>query len=262
MSRNFELLQNLGRPLDVFTPEDEQPLAQAEPRSSEFAAETVADVSVHAPALRLEDGERDEVTRLVSRVFLSGGMGPRQVVWMGADAGTGCSRICARAADVLASTAGTQTVCAVDANLRTPTLHQHFGIENHFGLADALQQGGSIRRYARHLAGNRLSVITAGAALEGWQMLLGSPQMQTRMSELHREFDYVLVDIPPLKLYPEAAALAKMSDGLILIVKAHATRRETAQKVVSELKAANVPVLGAILNDRTFPVPEAIYKRL
>ena len=93
-------------------------------------------------------------------------------------------------------------------------------------------------------------------------MLLGSPQMQTRMSELHREFDYVVIDIPPLNLYPEAATLAKMADGLILVVKAHATRREVAQKVVQELKASDVRVLGAILNERTYPIPDGLYRKL
>jgi protein-tyrosine kinase len=250
MSRNFELLQNMGKPLDVFEPEEEVQPTHA----------PVAPAAAVAPLL-VEGAERDEIAKLVGRVFLSG-EAPRQVAWMGADARTGCSRICARAAEVLAATASGGSVCVVDANLRNPSLHQHFGVDNHFGLTDALQQGGSIRRYAQFVVSERLALITAGAPVDSWQMLLGSPQMHTRMMELHREFDYVLVDIPPMNLYPEAVTLAKTSDGLILIVKAHATRREVAQKVVQELKSANVRLLGAVLNERRLPIPEALYKRL
>jgi Mrp family chromosome partitioning ATPase len=47
-----------------------------------------------------------------------------------------------------------------------------------------------------------------------------------------------------------------------LIVKANSSRREIARKALQELQAANLPVLGAILNQRTFPIPEKIYKLL
>jgi Mrp family chromosome partitioning ATPase len=252
MSRNFELLQNMnvGKPLDVFEPEDDS----QQPHVPVVETATIP--------LQVAGAERDEIAKLVSRVFLTGNETPRQVVWMGADAGTGCSKICARAAEVLAAQPSGGSVCLVDANLSSPSLHRHFGTDNQVGLTDALRQGGSIRKYAHFLAGERLALITSGASGEGWQMLLGSPQMHTRMSELHREFDYVLVDLPPMNICPETVTLAKASDGLILVVKANATRREVAQKVVHELKSANVRLLGAVLNERQFPIPEVLYHRL
>jgi protein-tyrosine kinase len=53
-----------------------------------------------------------------------------------------------------------------------------------------------------------------------------------------------------------------MADGVILILEAHATRRESARRAKESLQAAGVKILGAVLNKRTYPIPEALYKRL
>ncbi len=248
MSRNFELLQNANRSLEVLQPEVEPEMAR------------VAPIETRVP-LHTEGAELDELTKLVSRVFVSGSESPRQVMFAGTEPDAGSSRICARTAEVLASH-HSGTVCVVDANLRNPSLHEQFGIENHFGLTEALQQAGSIRKYSRSFAGGKLSLVSSGCAADNWQMLLASRQMQTRLTELRQEFDYVLVDIPPVNLFAEGIMLGRMSDGLILVLKAHSSRREVAQKVVKELKAAKVRLLGAILNERRFPIPTALYQRL
>jgi capsular exopolysaccharide synthesis family protein len=248
MSRNFDLLQNANRSFEVLQ-------AEVEPESA-----TAAPAEPPLP-LRIEGTELDELTRLVNRVFVSGSESPRQVMFIGTEPDSGSSRICARTAEVLASH-HSGSVCVVDANLRNPSLHEQFGIENHFGLTEALQQAGSIRKYSRTFAGGKLSLVSSGSAVDNWQALLASRQMQTRMTELRQEFDYVLIDIPPVNLFAEGLMLGRMSDGLILVLKAHSSRREVAQKVVKELKTAKVRLLGAILNERRFPIPKALYQRL
>jgi protein-tyrosine kinase len=248
MSRNFELLQNASRSFEVLQPEIESAEAPA------AAAETPL-------PLRLEGTELEELTKLVSRVFLSSPESPRQVVFTGTEPGTGSGRICARTAEVLSSHLS-GTVCVVDANLRNPSLHEQFGIENHYGLTEALQQGGNIRKYSRGFTGGKLWMVSSGSAVDNWQTLLSSRQMQMRMTELRQEFDYVLVNIPPVNLFAESIMLGRMSEGLILVLKAHSSRREVAQKIVQELKAAKVRLLGAVLNERRFPIPKALYQRL
>jgi len=56
--------------------------------------------------------------------------------------------------------------------------------------------------------------------------------------------------------------LGRMVDGVVLVLEANSTRREVALRVTESLKAMNIPVLGAVLNNRTFPIPAAVYKRL
>jgi Mrp family chromosome partitioning ATPase len=57
-------------------------------------------------------------------------------------------------------------------------------------------------------------------------------------------------------------AIGQLTDGIVLILEAGATRREAAQAVTADLRTSKIPILGAVLNKRTFPIPEHIYKRL
>jgi Mrp family chromosome partitioning ATPase len=72
----------------------------------------------------------------------------------------------------------------------------------------------------------------------------------------------VLIDSPPLKTYSDGIALAQVADGLVLVLEANSTRREAAAKVAENLRAAQIKILGAVLNKRTFPIPEALYKMM
>ena len=83
-----------------------------------------------------------------------------------------------------------------------------------------------------------------------------------RMAELCHFFDFVLIEGPPLKDFGVSLVLAHLVDGIILMVEANSTKRELAQQVRTELENSNVRILGAVLNNRTFPIPEAVYSRL
>lgn len=260
MSRNFELMQNLGREREMF-----------EAAAPAMAATTVAEPAVQAaPArlelqplqLKMEDTQRDEIFKLVQRVFLQPGSGRGCVVVVsGMEAGNGCSWICARMAEVLASQVS-GSVCVVDANLRTPSLHREFGVPNHYGLTDALQVSDPIRRFVTSLSRPNLWLLSCGAEIEGMQNMLGSDRMRALLPELQREFDYVLIDAPPMEAGEDSVVLSRNAEGIVLVLRAHSTRRETARKAVHDLKEAGVRVLGAVLNQRTFPIPESIYNKL
>jgi hypothetical protein len=85
--------------------------------------------------------------------------------------------------------------------------------------------------------------------------------LRARMSELRRNFDYTLIHAPAACLTP-TITLAQLADGLILGIEAGKTHRVVAQTTLASLKAAKVAVLGTVLMDRTFPIPEKLYKRL
>jgi Mrp family chromosome partitioning ATPase len=92
--------------------------------------------------------------------------------------------------------------------------------------------------------------------------MLGSEQMRSRLAELRSAFDYVLIDSAPMNVSRDAIVLGGFTDGVVLVLKAHSSRRETARSAVQDLAAANVRTLGAVLNQRTFPIPEKLYRRL
>jgi len=82
------------------------------------------------------------------------------------------------------------------------------------------------------------------------------------VQELRDEFQYVLIDVPALNLYADAVAIGHIADGVVVVLHADSTRRESALRGLECLKDAGVEVLGAVLNRRTFPIPEFVYRRL
>jgi|SRR5579863_516374 capsular exopolysaccharide synthesis family protein len=261
MSRNFELLQNLGREREMY----EAPVAES---SSAAVVEEQpikvpsAPVELHPLQLKMEGAQRDEMFKLVQRVFLMPGAGRgRMIVVSALEAGNGCSWICARMAEVLASQVS-GSVCVVDANLRSPGLHREFEVPNHFGLTDALQVTEPVRRFVTSLSRPNLWLLSCGAEVDGMHSMLSSDRMRALLPELQREFDYVLIDAPPIESGDDCVMLGRSAEGIVLVLRANSSRREAARKAVQNLEGANVRVLGAVLNRRTFPVPESIYRKL
>jgi len=254
MSRNFELLQKIGREQSLYaTTTAEEPIREMEPPP------VVVPVGSR---LQIEGAELEEITKLVQRVFLlSGNDAPRTVVFSGTESGNGCSWVCARVAEVLTSQVS-GSVCLVDANLKNPGLNEQFKVENKSGLTDALRTRAPMRTYAQPLSCPRLWLVTAGSPAEDGQSLLSSDRMRLRMTELRTQFDYVLIDTPAIASSNDATVLGSATDGLVMVLKANSSRRESARGAIHDLRAAKVKVLGAVLNQRTFPIPQAIYDKL
>jgi capsular exopolysaccharide synthesis family protein len=253
MSRNFELLQQTE--LNV----GPVPVADL-PRVPQI---NIGNGNGHSNgSLSIDRVMEEEALRLVQTVFLSSAANaPRVVMFAAIDSGNGCSHVCSQAAAALAkNVAG--SVCLVDANLRTPSLPEFFGVTNHHGLTDSLRSTGSIRGFAKKLHADNLWLLSCGSLAADSSSLLNSELMKTRIAELRTEFDYVLIDAPPLNTYSDAIVLGQLSDGLVLVIEANSTRREAAVRVADSLRSSQVRVLGAVLNKRTFPIPEALYHRL
>jgi protein-tyrosine kinase len=272
MSRNFELLQNIGKEQEYFQPE---PAPLSEPLPAPFAVPSAEGLSISAAAaapaamatpepiqFSIDPTQLAELTKVVQRLFLlPGSESNRTVVFTASDAGDGCSWICARVGELLASQV-TGSVCLVDANLQNPTLHEQFGVSNHHGLSDALRQGGSMRGYVSQLSRRNLALVSCGSEYKDVRSLLTSDRMRMRMNELRSEFDYVLIDCPAMSASEEAISLGSAADGVVLVLKANSTRKERARGAVHDLQSAQVKVLGAVLNQRTFPIPQKLYNKL
>lgn len=252
MSRNFELLYQSGKM---------QELLQSQPQAEGLQPMTPADMASSTPSIEMGAEARTEIGRLVQSLFrLPDVKGPRRIVFAGNEPGCGCSWMCAHVAEVLASQVEA-SVCVMDCNLSSPSLHQQFGVENHHGLSELLQQSDPVHQYAHQLSRRNLWLLSCGSA-ENQQASLGSHRMRTRIAELSAAFDYLVIDTPPLRDSNDAIVLGALSDGVVLVLKANSSRREVARRALSDLQSANVTSLGAVLNQRQFPIPNAIYKRV
>ena len=248
MSRNFELMQEI---------EAGQSRQSTPPVEPDFhLPEGKSPRHNHRPT-------SDNLTlNLVQRVFmLQSQQPPRMVVFAGVDHGNGCSQIATSVAQALARNTEGQ-VCLVEANLRSPALPRMLGTTNHYGLTESLLEDRPIRTFAKPVVNEKLWLLSSGSLATDSPNLLSSERMKTRSEELRREFDFVIVDAPPLTEYADAMAIARLADGLVMVIEAESTRRETAVAITANLRSSGINILGAILNKRTYPIPQAIYNRL
>jgi Mrp family chromosome partitioning ATPase len=252
MSRNFELLRKAEMEQELFgTSPAAAPSVQQTP-----PAPTNGRTRFSKPPLAGE-----EEAKLVQRLFLLGAESLRLVVFCAAEPGDSAGSICARASEVLATQVAGR-VCAVDANLSLPRLHQHFGVTNGTGLIDALSNHAPLQGFIHQTQIANLWLMSCGSKASDHCTLLKRDRLQALMADLRAQFDYILVSAPPAHLSADAITLGQLSDGVVLVLEANSTRREVAQKSRLSLETANVKLLGAVLSNRTFPIPEAIYRKL
>ena len=262
MSKNFELLTQFEKNRQLFgeaTPTSEPVVIELPEASS---GKSVQKAMMKPVELGLAESTRKEVAKLVQRVFQScqNGAAPHAVMFCGIEHGDGTTWISAQVARTVA-TQGIGTVCVVDTNFRWPTLHTYFGSRNDLGLADALRDTKPIRNFLQ--IGNipNLHVLSSGAHADA-SLTLMPGRLRDRIAELRAEFDWLIFDVPPVEESGEAVVLGPLVDGVVIVVSAHTTRRATARMAKESLETAQVRLLGTVLNNRTFPIPESLYRRL
>lgn len=94
------------------------------------------------------------------------------------------------------------------------------------------------------------------------QNAMSGAWFRNRLAELRLEFDYTILQGPAAAVSAEASLLGHLSDGVILVLEAGSTRRLNALRAKERLQSAGVRILGAVLTERRFPIPKALYDRL
>jgi Mrp family chromosome partitioning ATPase len=245
MSRNFEVLKQM-----------ESELAGMGVVSA--AGKAISSVEAAVPRNHGNDAVSEEMVRLVQRVFLSAnGSAPRHVIFCGVDEDAGSSSVCARAGRVLAGQCS-RPVCLVDANLQSHRLSSMFGVNT------TAQPGGtlpSLREQCVQVGGNLWLAGTAVLAGTGGAFPAVN-ELKERLAQLHTEFEYLLIDVAGANVRGDAAVLGQVTDAVILVIEANETRRVAARKAKETFEAANIRLLGTVLHNRTFPIPEQLYRKL
>ncbi|MGH9161027.1 MAG: hypothetical protein ACRD2X_13720 [Vicinamibacteraceae bacterium] len=209
---------------------------------------------------------RPPLTELVERTFLVParlGETVRSLMFASVDGADG-SLLPAAVAEILLSRAR-GWICLVDANFRAPILHRHYGSTNALGLIDALVGTGRVSSYARELSrggDSSLWLMPTGDFSGAGERLLETEAYRRRMKDLVTAFEYVVIGTTIVTADPSAAVLSAQVDGVILVAEANVTTRQALRAAARAVSAAGGRVLGTVLNNRTFPIPEVLYRLL
>ena len=142
-----------------------------------------------------------------------------------------------------------RTVCLVDADLRKPEVHNTFRVANEAGLAEMLQGDEYTFETITHPSEvDGLRILTAGSMPANPAELIASPRMRSILAGLAAKVDLLILDSPPLQAVTDAAILASLTDGTILVTAAGRTRRALVVRAVETLARVGARSLGAVLN--------------
>ncbi len=139
-------------------------------------------------------------------------------------------------------------VLAVDADLRRPTLHLHFGLEMTPGLSDLIVGTSSLADVAKHTSVRGLQVVPCGYQPPNPAELLGSNSLKELIGVLRKRFDWVLFDAPPVLAMADAMVLGGVVDGAVLVVRADETPLPSVHRAVDQLVGVGARLTGIVLN--------------
>lgn len=162
--------------------------------------------------------------------------------------GEGKSTITANLGVVMAQ-AG-KNVLLIDSDLRNPTMHEFFAVENNRGLTNLLvQKDCDISSIVRSTGIKGLSLIPSGPIPPNPSELLGSTTMKDLLKKASVQYDTVLLDVPPIIPVADTVVLAPLVDGVLLVVKSESTVVDKIKMAKSQLEMADASILGVVLNE-------------
>lgn len=141
-----------------------------------------------------------------------------------------------------------QSVVLLDADLRRPSLHQLFGVDNRAGLTTRLSDPASPLPLVETGVRN-VRLVPAGPDHPSPVELLGSPAMTELLEHLREQADMVLVDTPPAATLADATLVAPRVDGVLLVVRGGRTNREAAVQTRDALQRVQSAILGVVLRE-------------
>lgn len=184
-------------------------------------------------------------TQLLIR-WSKSGVRRRMLAVVSPGAGEGRSYVAANLA-VVFSQLGERTLL-IDADLRTPRQHRIFNIPDRIGLSAVLSGRADRSAVVPISEFGTLSLLPAGARPPNPQELLLRPSLAALLEELQTEFDVIIFDTPPAKLYADAQSLAFRAGSVMVLARKDHTRLADTASVIRELSDTGARVVGTVFN--------------
>ncbi len=139
-------------------------------------------------------------------------------------------------------------VLLIDADLRKPKINHFFNLENTTGLTNYLGRMCELTDIIQPTEHSNLSVICSGITVPNPSEILASTAMADLLKILENDYDYIIMDTSPINIVIDALALARISDGVVIIVQAGVSTHPELVKTIETLERVGIKILGFILN--------------
>jgi len=141
-------------------------------------------------------------------------------------------------------------VLIVDCDLRRPTQHQHLGVPREPGITNYLMEAGDTgyAAFTRPTEIPTLSVMPCGVIPPNPPDLIGHPKFRALLDKLKTDYDWVIIDSPPIATLADSVVLASMSDLMIMVIKHNQNDRDLIRRSLKRLRDIDVRIAGAVLN--------------
>lgn len=147
-----------------------------------------------------------------------------------------------------------QKVLLIDGDLRKPKIHHYFSVPNAPGLTNYLGDKASGKRSTDLFSiihpteYENLSILCSGSIPPNPAELLGSDLMADFLKDISRDYDYIIIDTPPVNVVSDALPLIRESDGVILVVCSNKSTHPELQRALSALEFIDAKILGFVVN--------------
>ena len=180
-------------------------------------------------------------------LFPSGGKPPRKILVTSALPGDGKSFVAANLAISIAKGIE-EYVMLIDCDMRRPTIHSLFGYGQVSGLREHLSSGMDISKILLKSPIPKLSILPAGHPPQNPTELLSSKRMKIFIDEAAERYDdrFLIIDSPPPSVAAETNAMAKLVDGVIVVVAAGKTPKNIVNETIEQIGKENI--IGIVLN--------------
>jgi len=136
----------------------------------------------------------------------------------------------------------------VDTDLRRPRLHRCFGIANDLGVSNYVISNEPVDRFIKATEIPNLDLLPSGPIPPNPADLIHTRRMRALLEELKSKYQTVIFDSPPVGMVSDAAVLAQLVDGVIVVAQAGSSTKESVMNTKRQLDKVNATILGCVLN--------------
>jgi polysaccharide biosynthesis transport protein len=151
-------------------------------------------------------------------------------------------------------------VLLVDTDMRRPRLHRSFGVPNQTGISTLIVGKCSLEDAVKRTDVPNLDVLTCGPVPPNPSELLHTDRFGVVLADLAARYDRIILDSPPTSAVTDPAVLGNLADGVVLVIKAGETTRESAMHARRQLVAAKARLFGVVVNAIDFSNPAYGYE--